>query len=126
MVTVVDAANLLREYSSIDFIRDRGEALGSDGERTMVDLLVEQIEFADVIVLNKIDDASRSQLDAARKIIRALNPVADMVETNFARVPPSASSTPVVSISSGRGSIRSGSRNCMASPVTRRRANDMA
>jgi len=87
MVTVVDAANLLREYSSIDFIRDRGEALGSDDKRTMVDLLVEQIEFADVIVLNKIDDASRSQLDAARKIIRALNPVADIVETNFARVP---------------------------------------
>jgi G3E family GTPase len=87
MVTVVDAANLLREYSSTDFIRDRGESLGADDKRTMVDLLVEQIEFADVIVLNKIDDASRGQLDAARKIIRALNPAADIVETNFANVP---------------------------------------
>ena len=87
MVTVVDAANLLREYSSTDFIRDRGESLGSDDKRTMVDLLVEQIEFADVIVLNKIDDASPGQLDVARKIVRSLNPAADMVETNFARAP---------------------------------------
>jgi G3E family GTPase len=87
MVTVVDAANLLREYSSTDFIRDRGESLGSDDKRTMVDLLVEQIEFADVIVLNKVDEASSGQLDAARKIIRALNPAADIVETNFANVP---------------------------------------
>ena len=48
MVTVVDAVNLLRDYSSTDFIRDRGESLGADDKRTMVDLLVEQIEFADV------------------------------------------------------------------------------
>ena len=79
MVTVVDAVNLLRDYSSTDFIRDRGESLGADDKRTMVDLLVEQIEFADVVVLNKIDDASRDQLEAARKIIRALNPGADIV-----------------------------------------------
>lgn len=87
MVTVVDAVNLLRDYASTDFIRDRGESLGVDDKRTMVDLLVEQIEFADVIVLNKIDDASASQLDAARKIIRALNPAADIVETDFAKAP---------------------------------------
>src|SRR5882762_8827552 len=43
MVTVVDAVNLLRDYSSTDFIRDRGESLGADDKRTMVDLLVEQI-----------------------------------------------------------------------------------
>ena len=87
MVTVVDAANLLQDYSSTDFIRDRGESLGDDDKRTMVDLLVEQIEFADVVVLNKIDDASSDQLEAARKIIRALNPAADIVEANFANVP---------------------------------------
>jgi G3E family GTPase len=87
MVTVVDAVNLLRDYSSTDFIRDRGESLGADDKRTMVDLLVEQIEFADVIVLNKIKDASAGQLNAARKIIRALNPAADIVETDFAKAP---------------------------------------
>jgi G3E family GTPase len=87
MVTVVDAVNLLRDYSSTDFIRDRGESLGADDKRTMVDLLVEQIEFADVVVLNKIDDASKDQLQAARKIIRALNPGADIVETRFSNAP---------------------------------------
>jgi G3E family GTPase len=87
MVTVVDAVNLLRDYSSTDFLGDRGESLGEDDKRTLVDLLVEQIEFADVVVLNKVDDASLAQLEAARKIIRALNPDADIVEASFSRVP---------------------------------------
>ena len=54
MVTVVDAANLIKNYSSTDFLKDKGESL-EDDERTLVDLLVEQIEFANVILLNKID-----------------------------------------------------------------------
>jgi G3E family GTPase len=87
MVTVVDAANLLRDYSSSDFLRDRGEALGASDERVLVDLLVEQIEFADVIVLNKVSDTSAKDLDLARKIIRSLNPQAELVETDFSRVP---------------------------------------
>ncbi|MGO4511221.1 zinc metallochaperone GTPase ZigA [Bradyrhizobium sp. 2TAF36] len=85
MVTVVDAVNLLKDYSSTDFLDQRGEALAND-KRTLVDLLVEQIEFADVIVLNKVDDASPAQREAARKIIRALNPDADLIEANHSRV----------------------------------------
>ncbi|HVX78333.1 MAG TPA: zinc metallochaperone GTPase ZigA [Bradyrhizobium sp.] len=85
MVTVVDAVNLLKDYSSTEFLEERGEALEND-KRTLVDLLVEQIEFADVVVLNKVDDASLAQRDAARKIIRALNPEADIVEANHGRV----------------------------------------
>ncbi|AMA56747.1 zinc metallochaperone GTPase ZigA [Bradyrhizobium sp. CCGE-LA001] len=85
MVTVVDAVNLLRDYSSTDFLEQRGEALDND-KRTLVDLLVEQIEFADVIVLNKVDDAPPEQREAARKIIRALNPEADLIEANHGRV----------------------------------------
>ena len=50
MVTVVDAYNFLKDYSSRDFIADRGESLGDDDERTVVDLLIEQIEFCDVLV----------------------------------------------------------------------------
>jgi G3E family GTPase len=88
MVTVVDAVNLLRDYASHDFLRDRGESLGDDDKRTLVDLLVDQIEFADVIVLNKIDDASPAQREAARQILKALNPGADIIETSFSRVPP--------------------------------------
>ncbi|WP_316178030.1 zinc metallochaperone GTPase ZigA [Bradyrhizobium sp. SZCCHNRI1009] len=86
MVMVVDAVNLLKDYSSSDFLTDRGDQFDGD-RRALVDLLVEQIEFADVIVLNKVDDASSDQRDAARKIIRALNPDADIIETNQGRVP---------------------------------------
>ncbi|MDH2327008.1 GTP-binding protein [Cereibacter sp. SYSU M97828] len=90
MVTVVDAANLTRDFSSHDFIADRGESLGPDDQRTLVDLLTDQIEFADVIVLNKATSAGPARLDEARKIIRALNPDARLVETDFAHVDPDA------------------------------------
>ncbi len=86
MVTVVDAANLLRNYASTDFLRDRGESLGETDTRTLVDLLVDQIEFADLIVLNKVDAASPDRIDAARRIVRSLNPAAALVETTMARV----------------------------------------
>ncbi|MCO7737897.1 zinc metallochaperone GTPase ZigA [Brucella intermedia] len=87
MVTVVDAANLLKDYASSDFLRDRGESLGAEDERTFVDLLVEQIEFADVVVLNKISTASREERDLAHKVIRSLNPDARIEEADFGEVP---------------------------------------
>ncbi|MGE3149184.1 MAG: zinc metallochaperone GTPase ZigA [Pseudorhodoplanes sp.] len=87
MVTVVDAANLLKDYASTDFLRQRGESLGDDDNRTLVDLLVDQIEFADVIVLNKLDAATPDEIDTARRIVRALNPAADVIETRFAQTP---------------------------------------
>ncbi|KAB2674739.1 GTP-binding protein [Brucella tritici] len=86
MVTVVDAANLLKDYASSDFLRDRGESLGEDDERTLVDLLVEQIEFADVVVLNKISIASKEERDLAHKVIRSLNPDARVEEVDFGEV----------------------------------------
>lgn len=86
MVTVVDAANLLKDYSSSDFLADRGETAGEGDVRTIVDLLVEQIEFADVVVLNKVSLASPAELDAARKIVVALNPDARILETDFGRI----------------------------------------
>jgi G3E family GTPase len=86
MVTVVDAVNLLKDYSSGDFLRERGQAAGDDDHRSLVDLLVEQIEFADVILLNKADIAEPVQIEAARKIIRALNPDANLIETAMGRV----------------------------------------
>jgi G3E family GTPase len=86
MVTVVDAVNLLNDYASRDFLRDRGESLGEDDTRTLVTLLVEQIEFADVVILNKVSDADPGRLDAARKIVRSLNPDARLIETDQSRV----------------------------------------
>ena len=90
MVTVVDAANLMRDFASHDALADRGESLGEEDGRTLVDLLTDQIEFADVIVLNKVTQAGPKGLDQARKIVRALNPDARLVEADFARVPASA------------------------------------
>lgn len=86
MVTVVDAVNLLKDFSSHDFLSDRGETLGDEDERSLVNLLTEQIEFADVILLNKVSDAGRERTDAARKIIKALNPDAQLIETDQSRV----------------------------------------
>jgi G3E family GTPase len=86
MVTVVDAVNLLKDYGSTDFLRDRGQVAGADDERSLVDLLVDQIEFADVVVLNKVSTARPDQVKAARQIIRALNPDADLIETDESRV----------------------------------------
>ncbi len=86
MVTVVDAANLLKDYASADFLKDRGESLGEGDNRALVDLLVDQIEFADVVILNKVDAATPEAVDAARKIVHALNPEADLIETAMAQV----------------------------------------
>jgi G3E family GTPase len=90
MVTVVDAANLLRDYSSQDFLKDRGEVAGDADERSLVGLLVEQIEFADVVILNKTDIATAEQVRQAKSIIRALNADARIRETDHGKVPPRA------------------------------------
>ncbi|WP_109479427.1 zinc metallochaperone GTPase ZigA [Paraburkholderia sp. C35] len=86
MVTVVDAFNFLKDYSSQDSLQARGESLGDEDERTVVDLLIEQIEFCDVIVLNKldlIDDVGRERLMA---ILHGLNPRAKIEIAVFGKV----------------------------------------
>jgi G3E family GTPase len=76
--------------------------LGEEDERTLVNLLTDQIEFADVVVLNKVTDAGPERTEAARKIIKALNPDARLIETDFrAVVPARRSSTPGCSTSTG-------------------------
>ncbi|WP_417817208.1 zinc metallochaperone GTPase ZigA [Tritonibacter scottomollicae] len=87
MVTVVDAVNLLRDFASHDLLADRGETMGEEDERTLVHLLTDQIEFADVVVLNKVSLATSEQVDAARKIIRSLNADTDIIEADFSAVP---------------------------------------
>ncbi|EKZ96604.1 zinc metallochaperone GTPase ZigA [Cupriavidus metallidurans] len=87
MVTVVDAFNFLRDYGSRDSLQSRGESLGEKDARTVVDLLIDQVEFCDVLVLNKVDlivDADRERLLA---ILRALNPRARIEIAEFGRVP---------------------------------------
>jgi G3E family GTPase len=86
MATVVDAVNLLNDYDSRDFLRDRGETAGEQDHRMMVDLLVEQIEFADVVVINKVSDVTQEQLDQVRVVVRGLNADARIIETSNSRV----------------------------------------
>ena len=86
MVTVVDAANLIENYSCTDFLKDKGEVAGEADERTLVDLLVEQIEFANVILLNKVDLVSEKELKIIRAVIRGLNAKAKIIETNHSKV----------------------------------------
>ena len=87
MVTVVDALNLLSDYSSRDFLADRGESLGEDDTRSLVGLLAEQIEFADVIVVNKASSVSAEQLATVKKLVASLNADARIVACDQAQVP---------------------------------------
>ena len=87
MVTVVDAANFLKDYKEADALQERGESLGEDDHRTVTDLLIDQIEFADVIVLNKLDLVTEAQASEVGAIIKALNPVAEVIPTSRSQVP---------------------------------------
>ena len=87
MVTVVDAANLLRDYASTGFLADRGAGLGDGDRRSLVGLLVEQIEFADVIVVTKADLVDAAQLATVRKLVASLNADARIVEARHGHVP---------------------------------------
>jgi G3E family GTPase len=86
MVTVVDAANFIRDYCSVDQLKARGEHIGDEDERTVVNLLVDQIEFADVIVVNKTDLVDPPMLDRMKAMIAALNPDAHIVESTRGQV----------------------------------------
>ncbi|MDD1785572.1 zinc metallochaperone GTPase ZigA [Burkholderia gladioli] len=87
MVTVVDGYNFLLDYSSRDSLQSRGESLGEEDRRTVVDLLIEQIEFCDVIVLNKVDLISDAERERLMAILSGLNPRARIELAEFGKVP---------------------------------------
>ncbi|ENX00347.1 hypothetical protein F900_02017 [Acinetobacter modestus] len=86
MVTVVDTYNFLKDYSSLDSLTSRGESLGEDDERNVVDLLIDQIEFCDVIVLNKVDLINREEKEKLFGILHSLNPRAKIEISEFGQV----------------------------------------
>lgn len=87
MVTVVDGYNFLKDYSSQDMLASRGESLGEEDERTVVDLLVDQIEFCNVLVLNKTDLMQPSEIARLEGILKTFNPSAQIIHSQFGEVP---------------------------------------
>lgn len=87
MVTVVDAFNFLREFDKGETLKARGLELGDTDERTINDLLIEQVEFCDVLVVNKADLVSETELSRLEGILSHINPGAVLVRSEFGRVP---------------------------------------
>lgn len=86
MVTVVDAKNFLKDYYSLDSLKDKEMEAGEDDERSLVDLLVNQVEFADVILINKSDLVSEKEKRDLGAIIKSLNPDAELIYTEKSKV----------------------------------------
>lgn len=87
MVTVVDAKNFLKDYKSAQSLKSRKLELGEDDERTITDLLIDQIEFADVILLNKVDLVSEKEKQELKAVLTSLNSTARVLETTKSQVP---------------------------------------
>ena len=87
MVTVVDSVHFFDNLDSLESLKDRGESLGEEDERCIVDLLVDQIEFANIILLNKANEVKPADLKRIKGVIKALNPDAKCIETNYSEVP---------------------------------------
>lgn len=87
LVTLVDAHNFLRDFGSPDDLLTRGLAVSAADERALTDLLLEQVEFASVIVINKIDLVSAAELHRLEALLRRLNPTAHIIRAERGRVP---------------------------------------
>lgn len=87
MVTVVDGVNFLRDYEAAESLASRGETLGEEDERAITDLLIEQVEFADVILISKIDLISSADRDELMAILKRLNAQAQILPMVMGQVP---------------------------------------
>ncbi len=87
MVTVVDGMNFLLDYQAAESLASRGETLGEEDERSITDLLIEQIEFADVILISKIDLISRREREELTAILERLNAQAQIIPMVMGEVP---------------------------------------
>ncbi|WP_028620387.1 zinc metallochaperone GTPase ZigA [Pseudomonas sp. Ant30-3] len=87
MVTVVDGVNFLLDYQAAESLASRGETLGAEDERSITDLLVEQIEFADVILISKIDLIGSHERQELMAILQRLNSQAEIVPMVMGEIP---------------------------------------
>lgn len=88
MVTVVDANRFWKDFKSGESLLDRKEALGEEDTREIADLLIDQIEFCDVLLLNKCDLVSEEDLEKLEKVIRTLQPKAKIIRTVNGHISP--------------------------------------
>lgn len=86
LVTVIDAANFQRDYQSHEDLVDRELGLSEDDRRNIVDLLIDQVEFANIILINKADLVSKQELEQLYAVIQHLNPKAQILESSFGKV----------------------------------------
>ncbi|WP_129141290.1 zinc metallochaperone GTPase ZigA [Modicisalibacter coralii] len=86
LVTVVDGANFLTQYHDARSLAEAGESLGEDDERNVADLLVDQIEFCDVLLVSKTDLIDAQRLDELLAVLRSLNPEAELIPMAHGRV----------------------------------------
>ena len=87
MVTVVDGVNFLRDFHEAENLASRGETLGEDDERSITDLLIDQVEFADVILISKIDLISSAEREELAAILARLNAHAEILTMTMGQVP---------------------------------------
>ena len=87
MVTVVDGLSFLQDFQAAESLDSRGETLGESDERSITDLLIEQIEFADVILISKIDLISRADRQELIAILQRLNAQAEIIPMVMGEVP---------------------------------------
>ncbi len=86
MVTVVDAVNFVQDYEEAKYLQESGESLGEDDDRSVADLLVDQIEFADVILVSKTDLVDKKHIDKLEAILKTLNTQAEIIPISGGKV----------------------------------------
>ena len=86
MVTVVDAVNFLKDYDEAKYLKESGESLGEDDERSVADLLVDQVEFADILLISKIDLVEASEVNRLKAILKTLNTHAQIIPISLGKI----------------------------------------
>ena len=86
MVTVVDAVNFLKDYDEAKYLKESGESLGEDDERSVADLLVDQVEFADIILISKTDLVEASDVERLKAILKTLNTHAQIIPISYGKI----------------------------------------
>ena len=87
MVTIVDAVNFLKDFNEAKYLQEVGESLGDEDERSVADLLVDQVEFADVILISKTDLVKKGDIDKLKAVLRNLNTHAQIIPISNGEIP---------------------------------------